>query len=598
MAKLLCLMALWSSITCVTLAYQWLLIAMMWGETMLRSSLGVSLTLLGVLGATAAGSVTAYASPAAEPPADTFTVVSAGAATGNPDQLTVVVDSPSTISDLTAQLVQGGYSYSQALTAQTSETDPSDSTQTQSTWTANIPVGTSGLPLGSYVIDLNGTFADSTSYTLDTTDGFSFDATSSVTLTAASTNLRYPNTEAGLSGTVSLTYPDGTADTDYTGVSVLIMGNIAGAVTIPIASDGTFSDPSFAPAASETIAATVAGTGVEASMSGSVALTVINTTPTLKLKVNPVTETYGKSATVTGTVTYASGSSSQPLADQEIWISGQESGGWNSPVATGKTGANGTFSIQVPAEQKGTTLYVGTLNLPDLTAVETPLEVDVVNPTVISSFKVSLNQYWNLSVSGCLGFSSGNKAQTFSRTSGLTVQYKSVPNGPWKNLFTISGNEADTRCGTGGIKFTGSYFAPQNYAYYRVVYAGTKGATSYAATTSGAVLAWRYADRITGYKVSPSVVNAGGKLTIKGTLQYYYSGWHNYSGQTIWIYLRPKGSSTWYWMVKVKTNSKGQFTATFKDPVSATWEADFEGNNSNGVGHLAAASPDVYVRLK
>jgi hypothetical protein len=94
-------------------------------------------------------------------------------------------------------------------------------------------------------------------------------------------------------------------------------------------------------------------------------------------------------------------------------------------------------------------------------------------------------------------------------------------------------------------------------------------------------------------------VNAGGKLTIKGTLQYYQSGWRNYGGQKIWIFLHPKGSnSTWYWMVKVNTNSKGQFSATFKDPISATWQAVFEGNDSNGVGHLAAGSAEVYVRLK
>ena len=125
------------------------------------------------------------------------------------------------------------------------------------------------------------------------------------------------------------------------------------------------------------------------------------------------------------------------------------------------------------------------------------------------------------------------------------------------------------------------------------------GATSYAATTGNAVLAWRYDDRITDYKVSPTTVNAGGKLTISGVLQYWYAGYHNYGGQTIVIYLHPKGSNpTWYWLVRVKTNAKGQFVATFKDPVSATWQAVFEGNDSNGVGHLSYGSPEVYVRLK
>ena len=52
-----------------------------------------------------------------------------------------------------------------------------------------------------------------------------------------------------------------------------------------------------------------------------VALIVTDTTPTLKLKVNPVTETYGKAVTVTGTLSYTSGSASAPVAGQQIWVS-------------------------------------------------------------------------------------------------------------------------------------------------------------------------------------------------------------------------------------------------------------------------------------
>jgi len=567
---------------------------------MLRASLGTTFALLGALGATAAGTLTANASPAAEPPADTFTVVSAGASAGNPDQLTVVVDSPSTIAGLTAKFLisTGADAHDQALTQQSSETDPADAAQTQTTWTASIPAGASGLPLGNYVMDLLGTFADSTtSYTSYNADAFSFDATSSVTLAAANTNLRYPITEAGLSGTVTLTNPDATADTDYTGVSVTIVSGGQEIQSLPVASDGTFSDPHYAPLTSESIVAEVIGYGVQSSQSAPVALTVTSTSPALTLKVNPVTETYGKSVTVTGTLAYTPGSTAEPLAGQEIWI-GTQQWDWGSPLVTGKTGTDGSFSITLPAQQLGATLFVGTLNLPGLTAVEKPLQLNVVNPTVISGFKATLDQYWTLSVSGCLGFPSGNTTQRFYHTSGLTVQYASSASGPWKNLFAINGNESAANCGTGGIKFTGSHVAAVNYAYYRVVYAGTKGATSEAATNSNAVLAWRYADRIIGAKVSPTVVNAGGKLTITGTLQYYNSGWRNYSGQTISIDLRPKGSSTWYWLVRVKTNSKGQFIATFKDPISATWQAVFAGNNNNGVGHLSAGSPQVYVRLK
>lgn len=566
---------------------------------MLRASLGTTLTLLGALVATAAGTVTANASPA-DAPADSFTVVSAGASASNPDQLTVVVDSSSTINDLTASLLSGANDeYDATLTQSSSVTDPSDATATQTTWQATIPAGTSpsGLALGSYTVSLNATYSDTTTSSAASAGTFSFLAASAVTLTAANTTLKYPDTTAGLSGTITLTNPDGSPDTDYSGVQVnIIAPNYS--VLFPVASDGTFSIPDFSPAASGNVVAQSWGPLVQSEESAPVSLTVVNGTPTLTLKAKTVTENYGKTVAVTGTVTDNTGSTSVPVSGQGIWV-GINQWDWSTPLATGKTAADGTFSVTVPAEQAGTTLYVGTVAGSYLDEVLTPFQADVANPTVMSSFKASVSQYWQLTVSGCLGLPTGDKSQPITRTLGLTVQYSSSANGPWKNLHAINGNEPDTRCGTGGIKFTYSGTAPENSAYYRVIYAGKAGATSYTATHTNVVLAWRYADRIASGKISPTVVNAGGKLTVRGTLQYYNNrAWHNYSGQIIWIDLRPQGSSTWYWLEKVKTNSKGQFTATFKDPVSATWQAVFEGNNSNGVGHLSAGSSQVYVRLK
>jgi hypothetical protein len=564
-------------------------------NVMLRAGLGATLALVGALGTTLAGSLTANASPAAEPAADTFSVVSAAASATNADQLSVVVDSPSTLASLTAQFETGAVAdaYSQVLALQSTMTDPNDAAQTQTTWTADLPVGASGLPLGNYTIILSGSFSDKTTYTLPNAAAFSFLATSAVTLAAANVTVN-PATATGVTGTVTLKYPDGTPDTNYSGVEVNILSG-AGEVDFPkIASDGTFSDPNFAPSANESVTAEVIGAVVKSSLSAPVALTA-PLTPTLSLKVHSVTETYGKTATVTGTLDYTSGST-VPLAGQKIWIATQM---WDAAgqLATATTAANGSFSFTLPAEQSATTLYVGSTAEPYLTTVETTLPVNVVYPTVISSLKVSLSQYWGLSVSGCLGFDTAKEAQKLSSTSGLTVQYAPSPSGPWKNLSKINANEADATCGNGGIKFSGSATAPLNLAYYRVVYAGT---AKYAATVGGAALAWRYDDRITDFKVSPTVVNAGGKLTVKGTLQYYQNrAWHNYSGQTILIDLHPKGTNPkWYWLVKVKTNAKGQFSATFKDPISASWAATFQGNNSNGVGHLSTGSPEVYVRLK
>jgi hypothetical protein len=561
------------------------------GEVTLRVRLGATLAVIGALGTLATGSHVANAATA-----DTFTVAAAMAMDGSPDQVLVTVDSPSSFSSLTAGFsAAGSAGYSTALTLMpgTTMTDPTDPTQTQSSWTATVPVGASGLTLGTYEIAVNATFTDSGTYSVDNAGSFSFLAGSSATLVAANDNLAYPDASTTLSGQVTLTNPDGTADTDYSSLEVRIESGNNTIADVPVASDGTFSYP-FTPSASTDVQAEVIGNAAVSSSGPSpdLIVNVTDATPSLSLNANSATETYGKPVTVTGTLTDASAA----VEGQQIWVNTTNSAA--GALATGTTTATGAFNITLPERAAGGTLYVGSADANDLTSVSEPLTLKVVHPTTISSFKTTLNQYWGLSVSGCLGFPASDKTEKITRTSGLTVEYASA-GGSWKKLATINANEADHACGTGGIEFTGSYTAPENYADYRVVYAGTTGATSFAATNGNSVLAWRYDDRITNYKISPTTVNAGGKLTISGVLQYWYSGWHNYSGQTIVIYLHPKSSNpTWYWLVKIKTNAKGQFSTTFKDPVSATWQAAFEGNNSNGVGHLTAGSPEVYVRLK
>jgi hypothetical protein len=146
--------------------------------------------------------------------------------------------------------------------------------------------------------------------------------------------------------------------------------------------------------------------------------------------------------------------------------------------------------------------------------------------------------------------------------------------------------------------YAGTAEAPVNYAYYRLSYPGAKPyvGQAYLASASTPTLAWKYADRVIGLSVSPDVVGGNGRLTVKGQLQYYADyKWHDYANQTMYIIFRQKGSGTWYWIVKAKTNSSGHFSATLDDSVgSATWSAEFEGNST----HLATAPPGVYVRVR
>jgi len=46
------------------------------------------------------------------------------------------------------------------------------------------------------------------------------------------------------------------------------------------------------------------------------------------------------------------------------------------------------------------------------------------------------------------------------------------------------------------------------------------------------------------------------------------------------VHLLPRHSSTWYWIARVTTNAKGNFSSTFTDPVTAVWSAEYLGDKT------------------
>jgi hypothetical protein len=215
-------------------------------------------------------------------------------------------------------------------------------------------------------------------------------------------------------------------------------------------------------------------------------------------------------------------------------------------------------------------------------------------PTVVAGFAATLNPDWRVSVHGCLSLRDGVPGSVPS-LAGLTVQYAAGPNGPWRPLGGLA-RQASLACGRGGLAFGGVLPARLNYAYYRAAYAGgtDKTGAGYLGSVSGKVLAWKYGDRISSFAISKRTVTKGGKLTISGQLLYYSGSWRKHAGQQVLIILRPHGTSTWYWIAKPRTDSAGKFSATFTDPVSATWSAEYTGNST----HLGAIAPKHDVRLR
>jgi hypothetical protein len=128
-------------------------------------------------------------------------------------------------------------------------------------------------------------------------------------------------------------------------------------------------------------------------------------------------------------------------------------------------------------------------------------------------------------------------------------------------------------------------------AYYRAYFPASPDNL---AATSKLEHQWRYLTRIVSLSVSPRSVHRHGQITVSGRLERQAGrGWRSYSGRRILIVLRPRGSKTWYWIHKVTTNSRGYFSKTFADPVSAHWSAAYEGDPT----HFASSGAIYYVSV-
>jgi hypothetical protein len=528
---------------------------------------------------------------------DTITIVSAGGAPGHAADLTVVADSSTLITGMTAHLLNTYHT--DVLDPTLTETSPPTtlaSGQIQSTWAVSTPVaqGTppAGLPLGVYQINVNVTFQDTTTTTVQNAGTLFFIDEPTLTISPANPpTVSYANPTVTISGQVTMLAPDGTVS-PYQGTIMLVASWLLNEVPVTTDSNGDYTTTVSPQGTSPWVFTQLGipatnGNANSPTVSFNVQVDPAQVTASLSAK----TITYGARATVSGTVKYqpASGSAYQPAAREKVEVYSSQNP--YAPAVTGATDANGNFTLTLP-KTTSTTWTVdtaGSAGDPLLGPASVSLPMSVNLPTALTSFHATLNQFWQVSFSGCLGLTEPISGAYVNDTSGLTIQYSvGNQNGPWRTLS--KGYQLGNGCGNHGVWFSGKATARYNYDYYRAYY---PGATGFLASASHSVLAWKYADRITSFSVSPHVVANGGRLTVKGQLQYYYSKWRAFRGQQVLIILRPQGSSTWYWIVKARTNSTGHFSATFTDPVSATWSAEYEGNST----HLAAVAAMIYVRL-
>jgi hypothetical protein len=145
------------------------------------------------------------------------------------------------------------------------------------------------------------------------------------------------------------------------------------------------------------------------------------------------TITYGGKDTVSGRVTYqpSPGAAYKPLGDQAVQVSGSTPVG-TTAVFTGVTNAAGDYSVSLSSDIY--TIWSVEAGSGSCSSLLTPVSAGAtmcVNlPTVLSAVKVSLNQDWGLSFSGCLSLERDVSGAGLWRASTIELQYADSKAGP------------------------------------------------------------------------------------------------------------------------------------------------------------------------
>lgn len=521
-------------------------------------------------------------------PQDTITVDQL-TETGQSLEISLTASSP--ITSLSAQLFAFGSAT--AATTITGFNPPGQGPQSSGIWTATDPIpwgsGAGELPLGVYSIQVTAS-DQGTTVTGVAAGTLRLLIQPSLTMTASPTTVDWAHRSVTFSGLVTGVYPDGgTSPVQGAIVTVSPLGTSGSGFTATSGADGTYSVTENV-TGWEWQASVTGGPGVDTTTNTEQIqdLTVVPDKVKLTAAVARKDVNYGQSDKVTGTVLFKSGSTWQPLSDFPVTVEGTRPGnGARTPI----TNAAGHFTATLAHLKLSDswTVSAGEFNA-YFTGASTSENISVNWPAKITRVSERLSPFGVVSVSGCIVYKVPN-ASDFQSTAPLFVDYAAKPQGPWHVLGRIRSSWNGTQmCPVIGANWTGHFAARLANAWYRERIAA---ATGIEAATSKPVHLWKYLTRVEDFHVSARTVAKGGSLTVSGQLQENTGRWRTLSHQVVLIVLRPKGKKTWYWIAKPHTTASGHFSATFTDPVSATWSATFEG----GSRFFASGGPRVFVKL-
>jgi hypothetical protein len=512
--------------------------------------------------------------------------------------LTITVTSDFALTDWTLSLSNGTSTYAMDDFADfTDQSAPFTAGQPQTYVLTNAQkdLGSIALPPGSYTVTATAA-TDSNNDTLPAakvmTGAFNYLAQPTLALSSPNFNTTQPNQaviiKGQITGCTTLACPSSWSNTAVTVTDVTASGNPLWTST-STDSAGNFSVSGVTG---------VPGDSYSASVPAVPGTSLAATAPSNTLDVAQYTQTsitatatpapYGRQS-IKGQLTYQS-NLQQVGAGPGVSVTATA----GSHKLSTTTGANGDFSLTLPAITGTTTWLLSTQNdltsSPFLAGTQYSVGATQLWPVKITGFTASIDKFGFVHVAGCMATTiSPPPPPEFPE---IQIQWRSHRPGPWKLLGSVDTTRRD---GCAGVGFVGQGPAPAASAYYRANF--PPGDAIYASATSPSTgRVWIYPTQFNPFRASSPSVAAGRKVTISGTLQFQAgSKWRGLGSQRVVIIFSRNGKNNWFLLPNgsVKTNSKGAFSVTFNDYASEYWSANYGGNKT----HLVVSAPLIRVKV-
>jgi hypothetical protein len=522
-----------------------------------------------------------------------ITVTAAGSPASSVGQLSVSFDATSTVvaSSIAAELYAPGASTPAMTVTDFTQTAGPGTGAGATTWTVATPIpygsGPGELPLGNYTIEVQA--SDQGGDSTDDTDAgtLAYLIQPTVALSVSPATYSYGQ-EVTFSGTDTGLYPDG-SDQPVAGQQISLFTE----ATATTASDGSFS---ITLQAGVGLGAVLYLTGfdVEAVPNATTAKAFSNGVQTTTVldpvqfteTVTPSVVSSGAAATVSGTVSFESGSTWLPLPNIEVVVSLPQANPRLAPQWDGTTDVSGSYTISVPtvvpslysvlAESDSDWFTEGNAADFVIAPVDVPV-VDQISARMTGSGQVQLGACVQMNADSVnAGPIYWPAAAPFPQ---LQVQYAASANGPWQALVT--GQPDSSGCHDATVK------APGRSDYYRTV---TAADTAYQAGASPAQQAVPAAkSSITDFAVSPRRLRAGQRVHVSGHL----SAGDLPSAQEVQLLFRAAGSRHWRVVGRERTSN---FSFSFRVKVRVSGYIEVRWNGAEFT--LPCQTRSVYVRVR